>query len=236
MALPALYPTAEKAPLTITRCDIDSDTGSVTVVDSSQYKMMINPAAFSHSRTIRYNTQPSLGQASNPVKFSAISPDTISFSVVFDSTGVVGSGTLDAPTSVPDQIEALVDIIYTLDGDKHEPNHVRLLWGTTIFYGRLKSISTKYTLFKPSGEPLRAKSDLAFVGAVGKQQEALDAGRNSPDLSHTVEVHAGDTLPLLCKRIYGDSRYYTAVARFNGLREFRQLVPGSRLHFPPLGG
>jgi len=49
-----------------------------------------------------------------------------------------------------------------------------------------------------------------------------------------VQVRDGDTLPLLCERIYGDSRYYMAVARFNGLRQFRALTPGMALHFPPL--
>jgi nucleoid-associated protein YgaU len=46
---------------------------------------------------------------------------------------------------------------------------------------------------------------------------------------------AGDTLPLLCARIYGDSSYYTDVARFNGLADVRSLRAGQRLHFPPLG-
>jgi hypothetical protein len=236
MPLPPLYPSAKKAPLTITRCTVDSKTGAVTVVDSSQYKLVINPSSFSHERKIAYNTKKTLGQASNPVKFNAICPDTVSFSVVFDGTGVIGEGIFDSIVSVPKQIETLNALIYKLNGSTHEPNHVRLLWGTTIFFGRLQSISTNYTLFKPSGEPLRAKSDLVFKGAVGKKQEALAAGRNSPDLSHSVEVRDGDTLPMLCKRIYGDSRYYPAVARFNGLVEFRQLAPGLRLHFPPLGG
>jgi phage tail protein X len=234
MPLPSLYPTGKKAQLTITRCTVDNKP--VSDDPSSQYKLMLNPSEFSHDRTICYNTKPNRGQTSNPVKFSAFNPDKVSFSVVFDGTGLISSGLLDTPISVSDQIEALSAVIYKLDGEKHEPNHVRLLWGTTIFFGRLQSISTNYTLFKPSGEPLRAKSNLVFMGAVGKKQEALAAGRSSPDLSHSVEVRDGDTLPMLCKRIYGDSRYYTAVARFNGLREFRQLTPGLRLHFPPLGG
>jgi phage tail protein X len=232
--LPSLYPTGTKVALTI--CAVDEKTGEPIGGDSQPYKLVINPASFSHDRTIDYNTKPSLGQTSNPVKFSAMNPYTVRFSLVFDGTGVITAGLLDSPISVPDQIEGLSHVIYQFDGEKHQPNHVRLLWGTTIFYGRLTSFSTQYTLFKPSGEPLRAKSDLVFIGYVGTQEAALKANRSSPDLSHSVVVRDGDTLPLLCKRIYGDSRYYTAVARFNGLREFRQLRPGLRLHFPPLGG
>jgi len=232
----ALSLSGTKQALSITRCEIDDKTGIVTVDSGSQYKLVINPSEFSHERTICYNTKRSLGQASNPVKFSAINPDKISFSVVFDGTGVVplplGSS---APREVADQLDALGKIIYTYNGGKHEPNHVQLLWGTLIFYGRLQSISTAYSLFKPSGAPLRAKSELVLLGFVSQQLGRLAANRSSPDLSHSVEVREGDTLPLLCQRIYGDSRYYTEVARFNGLREFRRLKPGLRLHFPPLG-
>jgi len=47
-------------------------------------------------------------------------------------------------------------------------------------------------------------------------------------------VRDGDTLPLLCHRIYGDPGYYLDVARHNQLTDFRQLRPGAKLHFPPL--
>jgi nucleoid-associated protein YgaU len=69
---------------------------------------------------------------------------------------------------------------------------------------------------------------------MSKEEESLKANRSSPDLSHTVEVQAGDTLPLLCHRIYKDAAYYPEVARANNIVDFRTLKPGLRLHFPPL--
>ena len=95
-------------------------------------------------------------------------------------------------------------------------------------------MSVQYTLFKPSGEPLRAKLTLSFVQYVSQKEESARADRKSPDLTRVVEVKAGDTLPLLCYRIYKDSSYYTQVARVNKLISFRGLKPGSRLVFPPL--
>jgi hypothetical protein len=41
-------------------------------------------------------------------------------------------------------------------------------------------------------------------------------------------------LPLMCYRIYGDSKYYIEVARFNNLNDFRNLNEGMQLKFPPL--
>jgi nucleoid-associated protein YgaU len=75
---------------------------------------------------------------------------------------------------------------------------------------------------------------LSFTNAMSPQEEALRANRSSPDLSHDVVVVEGDTLPLLCYRIYRDSSYYPEVAQVNGLSNFRRLKPGMRLFFPPL--
>jgi len=47
-------------------------------------------------------------------------------------------------------------------------------------------------------------------------------------------VKAGDTLPLMCYLIYGDPKYYLAVAEANGLGNFRSLIPGMAIVFPPL--
>lgn len=198
-----------------------------------RYKLHINPSELSHERTICYDKSRPNGAPNVAPRFKAVGADTLSFSVVFDGTGLVPAVN-GQKQEVASQIEALSRIIYDYDGEAHEPNHVQIGWGTLIFNGRLESISTTYSLFKPNGAPLRARSVLVFAGASSNTEANVRANRSSPDLSHLVLVTAGDTLPLLCQRIYGDSRYYPEVAAFNGLREFRRLAPGTRLHFPPL--
>jgi nucleoid-associated protein YgaU len=47
-------------------------------------------------------------------------------------------------------------------------------------------------------------------------------------------VQASDTLLLLCEEIYGSPAYYLKVAMVNKLDNFRQLVPGQELFFPPI--
>ena len=224
--------SGQRQALTLTRCTV-SQSGSIMVDRGVNYALQINPSEFSHHRNIRYNNKRVVGQIGSPMRFSGIDPDDISFTATFDGTGVVPIGP-GQPIEVADQIEALNRVIYTYRGEAHEPNHVQILWGTMVFYGRLCSIGLQYTLFKPSGAPLRASAEMDFVGFLSAPEAERLANRSSPDLSHSVEVREGDTLPLLCHRIYGDSRYYPEVARFNGLREFRRLQPGLRLHFPPL--
>ena len=152
--------------------------------------------------------------------------------LILDGTGVV---VLIGMSDVKTMVQNLMDVVYKYIGTNHEPNHVRLLWGSLIFFGRVESIGVDYTLFKPSGEPLRAKLQLTFVGWMSDQEASLKANRSSPDLTHIVEVKAGDSLPLLCYRIYKDSAYYMEVARVNNITNFRDLKPGLKLRFPPLG-
>lgn len=226
--------TGLKQKLKISPCTVDL-AGNITVADGDSFEVMLNPTSFSHAHSISYNTTEAMGQTGSDTKYSGTKPEKISFDLVIDGTGVVnlpiaGVGSPDVKT----QVGQLGKLLYIYDGEKHEPNHVRLLWGSLIFFGRLESMSVDYTLFKPSGEPLRAKIKLAFAGFMSKEEEALRAKRSSPDLSHQIEVKAGDTLPMLCYRVYKDCSYYLEVARINSITNVRDIKPGSKLHFPPL--
>lgn len=207
--------------------------GPIQPDPSAIFVAMVNPSEFRHSAGISYDEQKTLGEPSANPKFNAMEKERVSFSLTLDGTGAVPSVS-PIPVPVKVMMTQLRRVVYDYLGEKHEPPHVQLVWGTLIFFGRLESFSAQYTLFKPSGEPLRAKVDLGFVGATSAKATKLLANLSSPDLSHRVLVREGDTLPVLCDRIYGDPGYYIDVARFNGLSDFRRLEPGRQLHFPPL--
>jgi len=136
--------------------------------------------------------------------------------------------------AVKDQIALLRKVAYDYKGSGHEPPVVEVSWGTLLIQARLDSLNIDYTLFKPSGEPLRAKLSLTFFEYKSTEETYQEVAQQSPDLTHLVAVKAGDTLPMLCFQIYQDSSHYLAVARLNNLRQFRNLQPGQVLRFPPL--
>ena len=229
--------TGEKKKLCISPCNVDT-AGNISVDSSKKsFEVMLNPSDYKHEHSICYNKKEVLGQLASEPKFSNIEAETVTIGeIVIDGTGVVNPPTSGAGSpDVKTQIKQLKDVVYTYKGDDHQPNIVRLLWGSLIFFGRMKSMSVNYTLFKPSGEPLRAKvQNLSFDGFMSKEEKSLRANRSSPDLTHHIEVKAGDTLPLLCYRIYKDSSYYPAVAKANNIVNFRDIKPGTMIHFPPL--
>lgn len=223
---------ARKEYLTITRCTVSGDKAKPT---GDAMQVMINPSSLSHAHSISYNGERrgeiEQGRTSVESKFAGIGPEKVSFSLVFDSSGAVPGPKI----SVPDEIERLKSLVYDYDGKTHEPNVVRLTWGALqSFEGRMTSLSVDYTVFRPSGEPVRAKIAIEFTSFMTHLQANLRARRNSPDMTHEVVVLDGDTLPLLCERIYGDSSHYREVAEANGLTTFRRLQPGTHLSFKPL--
>ena len=205
--------------------DIKVDTSA-----GSTFELMLNPGSWQHKQSICYAKNRAQGKSKNDPRFRSVGEDSLDFDFIIDGTGVTGP----VEPGVRDQIGALEKIIYEYSGKDHQPRVVRLLWGTLLFNGRLNSISVDYTLFKPDGDPLRARVALSFKGFMDAKEAALRAKRSSPDLSHLILVKAGDTLPLLCKQVYDDGSYYPEVARYNDLTDFRVLEPGMRLAFPPL--
>jgi hypothetical protein len=222
------FANGTKIKLKISPCDVND--GVATVNGDTPFEALINPAGYSQTSSIVYAENQALGPGGEK-KYSKSKPDKIEFKeLILDGTGVVEGTT----SSVRTQIALLRKVAYDYKGSEHEAPVVEVSWGPLLFKARMDALKVNYTLFKPSGEPLRAKMDLAFTAYKSTEEVFRGASLESPDLTHLVEVKAGDTLPMLCYKIYKDSSYYLAVARLNQLHNFRQLQPGQLLRFPPL--
>ncbi|MEX6627290.1 CIS tube protein [Tenacibaculum salmonis] len=197
--------------------------------------VQINPASYSHEHTIEYNKFQPVGSPGTSVWYKGTPPEKVSFDIYFDATGAVSSTSLLATqTPVSDQVDTFKTTCFTYNGSIHEPNYLIISWGTLVFKCKLTSLNISYTLFQSDGTPLRAKLSVAFDGAVSADDIAAEADNQSPDLTHFIEMKEGDTLPLICYKIYGDSSYYIDVAKFNNILNFRNIIPGTKLYLPPL--
>ncbi len=200
-----------------------------------KYDVLINPDTYSHNYDIQYNDATGQGKNGTFTQFRRMGEETVSFKITFDGTGVVpGSPAASGSSSVKQQVDDFRNLVFKYNGEKHRPNFVKLIWGSLLFKCQMKTLGLKYTLFTPDGAPVRAEADLLFAGYTSAKELAKEATSSSPDMSHLVTVKAGDTLPLLCYRIYGTSLPYAQVARVNRLSGFRRLEPGTQLLFPPI--
>lgn len=205
------------------------------------FEVMFNPASFSMRHNNTFQKLQGINTSGRQAHYSHSMSDEVSLDLVFDGTGVNDFGLETAlgigTDTVAEQIEKFLNLCFYMDGEIHEPKFLKLQWGDgplSDFDCRLKSADINYTSFEKSGAPLRAELRVTFVEDMDASKRAREEGKSSPDLTHTRIIRNGDTLPLLCKKIYGSSSYYLRVAQANGLDNFRALTPGETLIFPPL--
>jgi len=199
------------------------------------FEASINPEQIQVTRGVSYNNEDNgTNTAGNTPKFNGYEDDQVSFDLYFDGTGIASSTPNKEKIDVAQKIDELHEVIYDYKGGIHRPNYTKLSWGSFKFNCTLKSISTTYTLFKRDGTPLRAKVSLSFIGYIDPGKKESQAFKQSPDMTHVKTVRIGDTLPQMCKDVYGEIDYFQQVASINGLVNFRNLEVGSKLYFPPL--
>lgn len=209
----------------------DAESGGKLEAKDS-FEAFINPETY----TLEYKVKTAEGQGQGTsgaqAKFEYTMPEELTFEFLFDNTGIIdGKPKKDG---VFDDVSHFRRMLTEYQGSTHEPYHLKLVWGNLIFKGRAIELGITYKLFNPDGQPIRAVAKAKFKGSIEEKKRAAKENKSSPDLTHQYRVKAGDTLPLLCYRIYGDPKYYLAVAEVNQLATVRYLEPGTSLVFPPI--
>lgn len=194
-----------------------------------QFEAFVNPSEITLGYDVEYDGAEGVGATNSRQTFQRIKPGDLTLALFLDGTGANGR-LLDVQQKV-EQFQTVTGY----NGNIHRPNYLKVVWGTLqVRRCVLKSASIVYKLFKPDGVPLRAVITATFTDNSDDQTRVAIAQDRSPDLTHLRIVKAGDNLPSMCFAIYGDPRLYLEVADANGIDDFRELVPGTRLFFPPL--
>ncbi len=196
-----------------------------------EFKVMFNPTSLSRTYAIQWGKNQGLNASGVQVDYARSAPSELSLDLVLDGTGVDPGVT--GRQSVDRRVQEFLDLTYAYNGSIHEPNYLHVQWGSLKFDCRLLKVEVKYTLFDRQGVPLRAELKVELISDDEASRRKRVENRTSPDLTHARIVRAGDTLPLLTRSIYGTSTRYLDVARYNDLDDFRNIVPGRQLLFPP---
>lgn len=198
-----------------------------------EFETMVNPETYAIDYKVEYKDGQGQGTSGSQQKFTLKLPEELSFDFLFDSTGIIDAKHFDA-TGVFAKVEIFREMLIGIESSTHEPRHIKLNWGQLIFKGRCIGFNVSYKLFNPDGTPIRALVKASFKGSIEEVLRVAQEKLQSPDLTHYRVVKKGDTLPLLCYCIYGDSKYYLQVAAVNRLSNFRNLEAGQELFFPPI--
>ena len=194
-----------------------------------EFESPVNPNEITISVEMEYDSSQGSGTTNSRMNFKKVKKGDLTLTFFIDGTGVSGS-----PVDVMAKVNKFGSVT-GYNGDIHRPNYLIIMWGTTeVKRCVLKTASIVYKLFSNDGVPLRAVITAVFAQNSDDQSRVAAARDESPDLTHVKMVKAGDNLPALCYDVYGNPDYYLDVANANQIADFRNLVPGTSIMFPPL--
>lgn len=192
-----------------------------------------NPTQLVLSKSAQWTTRlaPKFRFAAIP-EFNGAEPYTMQLQIFLDSS-MTPSG-----TTVQDEVEALLSCcevtLASIFAEQPCTPWVFFQWGsfsTASFIAYVQAVQATYTLFNPSGTPIRATCDLTIT-----QIPLLTQGQNPTsgalEASRSHRIVAGDTLASLAWREYGDATAWRAIARANGIDDPMRLVIGTELLIP----
>ena len=97
----------------------------------------------------------------------------------------------------------------------HAPPLILFIWGDpgvrgVTFRGVLARVNQRFTMFLPSGVPVRAQLEITIHECTSGVTEAKEVKRQSSDHSRVRQVAQGETLAAIAHEAYGDPRKWRA--------------------------
>jgi len=197
-----------------------------TVVDNPVIPLCFNPAEYQLQKTNNFAEIAIPGLESPPIQFIRGASEKLTAEVVVDTSDTLE----DVRVKYVNAIRNLMN----LDRELHAPPIVRLAWDTEVFRGVLESLTVTYTLFDPSGIPLRAKLSLALKEYRPVDIQIKQNPTSSPDYAKTYVVQRGDTLSGIAYAYYRDASVWRNIAENNQIEDPRTIAPGTVLQLPSL--
>jgi hypothetical protein len=198
------------------------------------FTIPVNPESYSQAYKVELKEKPAGGNQGSAPEYKFTSPEELKLEFTLDNTGTIEGNVYDG-TPVPQQVDKLLATVYKMKGEAHRPSILKIQWGSFFTFDCvLSTLDINYVLFKPNGEPLRAKVSATFKQYTEPQIRSRQENKKSPDLTRAIRVADGDTLPNLSYKSYGNPKYYPQVAYANKLMSIRTLRTGDELVFPPV--
>lgn len=189
-----------------------------------------NPKELSLDKSAKWARESGRGNTrSGPPQFSGPDPSKLTLEMFFDASDTQRD-------TVVRQVEKIFSCCVPTpdshDQGKGSPPWVRFRWGgLTGFLAYISSVSAKYTLFTPSGVPIRATVTVTLDELAGENPPTNpSSGGLAPHRLHV--VLAGDTLAGIAYAEYGKPALWRPLALANGVDDPLRLRPGTRLLLP----
>jgi nucleoid-associated protein YgaU len=209
---------------------------SVPGFDNGRLEVLFNPTEYSIDRETSYAEIAVPGLDSPVLQYVRGNGDKMTFELFLDITDRMQDGRVVTGQSVRELFIDPLERLLLQNERLHAPPPVMLLWGKEVVMDSAvaRSLSVKYTLFDTGGRPVRATANLTLQEHKSASAQLAEQRLQSPDLTNTAILRAGDTLPAIAFREYGDAAQWRPIALANGLSNPLDLTPGVPLVVPKI--
>lgn len=121
-----------------------------------------------------------------------------------------------------------------INADLHAPPICNFVWGSFRFPCIIEKVSKKFTMFLPTGVPVRATLNVTLREYRDIKNQLAENPLASTDRTKIWKVKQGDTLWIIAEKEYGDPALWRPIAKSNKIYNPRVLKPGLSLIIPPL--
>ncbi len=222
---------------------------------ASVFEVQVNPDQMKRDFVLYQRCSEDYNASESSLQSAGAGPEDLNLKFILDGTGALQQTSfLPVPTDVAGlafsglsalgidaqvayvatKVAQLQAVVYDYLDETHNPPLLTVNWGKMVFIGKMTTLSVNYTLFAPSGLPLRAEVSLALKSHSLGPAASKVLSFLSPDLSRRRIVRGSDTILTLCESVFESEKYYLEVAKANGLTNFRKIDSGVELDFPPI--
>lgn len=194
-------------------------------------KFAFNPRDYTISKSANWSSVPQRGtKDGGEPQFTGAHGRSLDLEIFLDVTD-------SASASVTKDVEALFACCEptseSLQKNQPSPPTVIFGWGSRVtFRAYVESVSAKFTMFRQSGEPVRATCSLKLSEIPSPTPgQNPTSGSLAVHRSHTMVV--GDTLASVSYLEYGTPTLWRALAEANGIDDPQRVRAGTTLLVPP---
>ncbi len=193
--------------------------------------VLFNPSDYNISRNVNYAKLDIPGTDSPIMQFINGGETSLKLTLHFDTQNdYIQNKNSD---DVRDYTEPIMSALW-IDGKLHAPPEAAFSWGGYFFKGIITDAQQSFTMFLPSGLPVRSKLDLTFKSS----DNELEGRKKSPfESSDRTKTRYAEKKALS----YGVWHMQNTgigstgvIADFNKIHNPRKLPQGKLLHLPPL--
>ena len=204
------------------------------VEKGSKINCQFNPTELDISNSAKYADKIIPGGRSTISQFISGESPTLSMTLLFDT---YVPPTIDKEEESGTDVSVITKKVVALTqimGSLHRPPIVTFVWGSMMFRGIVTEVKQKFSLFLPSGIPVRAKLDITFREVPKEEDLKRKSPLESPDRTKYRRIKEGEYLWNYAQEEYGSPDLWRVIAKENGILNPLDVEPGQMLKLPAL--